>query len=33
VRADAVLQTAGWEFTGDGRKRLADFVNASRQQR
>jgi S1-C subfamily serine protease len=25
VRADAVLQSAGWEFRGDGRKRLENF--------
>jgi S1-C subfamily serine protease len=29
VRADAVLQTSGWEFSGDGRKHLDDFVNAA----
>jgi S1-C subfamily serine protease len=29
VRADAVLQPSGWDFTGEGRKRLEDFVKAA----
>ena len=28
VRADAVLDANDWNFTGDGRKRLDDFLNA-----
>ncbi|HUI52447.1 MAG TPA: serine protease [Terriglobales bacterium] len=29
VRADAVLDSDHWDFSGDGRKRLNDFVNAA----
>jgi len=28
VRADAVLEPAGWDFSHDGQKRLGEFVNA-----
>lgn len=29
VRADAVLDPDRWDFAGEGRKRLNDFVNAA----
>jgi S1-C subfamily serine protease len=33
VRADAVLDRAGWNFTQDGRRRLDDFLNAQAYKR
>jgi S1-C subfamily serine protease len=33
VRADAVLDPGGWDFTKEGRKRLDDFVNAEAQRK
>lgn len=32
VRADAVLQASSWDFLGDGRKRVDDFVSVRPQQ-
>jgi S1-C subfamily serine protease len=33
VRADAVLDPGGWNFSGDGRKRLDEFVNAQSRRK
>ena len=32
VRADAVIKSAGWEFVGEGRKRLEEFVSVRPHQ-
>lgn len=32
VRADTLLDPAGWDFYGEGRKRLADFIGARKKE-